>query len=360
MSYARFAALCLALFAVSLPASAYQQTRPAGGVGGAFFSLSCEPDEVIVGLSGRSAASIVALRPICAEVDNRGHWMSSITRGDEIGGAGGAAFNIRCDNDEVVRGISGTAGTAIDSVAVLCSPLENGRVSISPPKLRNRAGGTGGRAYGPLDCQSEPAQGITGASGDAVTWIALICNLPANQQPGSDVVNIADITVNPPAAIGATTKIHLSIRNPTTAHVRVPWRITVDGRTVALRTDRIPPTAERPITFGTAWAVTASKHRIRAELDPSNTLNEPAFHRINNARTLDVVVPSISCAKGMRAVMTPAGQRCAIASDVATCSAPGPVGMGPRKQFACGSNADCPLGYICATAPCGGVCLRDR
>lgn len=360
MSYPRLAALLLALYVVSFSANGYQQTRPAGGVGGAFFRQSCESDEVMVGISGRSAASIVALRPICAAVDNRGRWMSSLTRGDEIGGTGGTAFDIRCNNDEVVRGISGTAGAAIDSVAVLCSPLENGRVGISPPKMRNRAGGTGGRAYGPLDCQSEPAQGIAGAAGDVVTWIALICNLPANQQPVSDVVKIADITVNPPLAIGAATKINLSIQNPTAAFVRVPWRITVDGRVIASRTVRVPPTADRAITFSTDWSVSASTHSIRAELDPSNSLNEPAFHRINNLRILDVIVPSISCAKGMRAVMTPAGQRCIIASDAATCSAPGPVGMGPRKKFACSSNADCALGYVCASVPCGGVCLRDR
>lgn len=360
MSYARLLA-CIALgLALPFSAGAYQQTGSAGGGGGTFYIQSCESDEVLVGIAGRSDAYINAVQPVCAQVDKRGRWMSSITRGPEVGGAAGAAFAIRCNNDEVVRAISGTSGAVIDTVAVLCSPMENGRVSISPPKRRQRAGGTGGRAFGPLDCHSEPAQGLTGATAEFVTSIALICNLPANQQPTSNVVQVSDLTVTTPVTIGTATTINLSIHNPTAAYVRVPWRITVDGAVVAARADRVPPTGDRPITFRTNWTARSARHRIRAELDPANTLNESGFHRIDNTRTLDLVLATIACAKGMRAVATPTGQQCAIATDVKTCSAPGPTGMGPRKKFACKSNADCALGYICSTSPCGGICLRDR
>lgn len=358
MSYARLLVWIVLVFPFTV--CAYQQTGSAGGVGGTFYVHSCESDEVLVGISGRADTVVNAMQPICAQVDDRGRWMSSITRGPDVGGTGGAAFNIRCNNDEVVRAISGTSGSVVDSIAVLCSPMENGRVSITPPKLRQRTGGTGGSAFGPLDCHSEPVQGLTGTAAEFVTSIALICNLPANQQPTSNVVYVSDLTVTTPVTIGTATTINLSIHNPTAAYVRVPWRITVDGAVVASRTDRVPPTIDRPITFRTNWTARSGRHRIRAELDPANTLNESGFHRINNVRALDLVLATIACGNGMKAVATSTGQQCAIVSDVKTCSAPGPLGMGPRKKFACRSNADCALGYICSTSPCGGVCLRDR
>lgn len=362
MTHARLAAGATLLLALAAPhaVNAYQQTAAAGGIGGTFFLHTCESDEVLVGIAGRSGTLVNAVRPVCAQVDNRGSWVASITRGTDVGNTAGEPFTLRCNNDEIVRAVSGTARGVVESLAVLCSPLELGRVSIAPPKLRQRTGGNSGTPFGPLDCHSEPAQGLTGASDEAVTWIALVCNLPAHQQPSFDVVSVADLGVGTPLTAGAPTAIRLSIRNPTAAVVRVPWRITVGGAVVASRTDRVPPTADRPITFTATWNVRAGNHRVRAELDPANTLNELGFHRINNVRTLDIKLPSIACATGMRAIMTPAGQRCALASDVKTCSAPGPAGLGPRKQFACNSNADCTLGYLCATDPCGGICLRDR
>lgn len=344
----------------SISALAYQQTGPAGRSDGTFFVLTCESDEALVGIAGRAHKSIVAIQPICAQVDERGRWMASIKRGPEVGGTGGAEFNARCNNDEVVRAISGTSGMAIDGIAVLCSPLENGRLSITPPKLRQRAGGTAGTPFGPLDCHSEPAQGITGATSEAVMWIALVCNLPSNHQPTADVVSIADLSVDAPLSVGASTVIQLAIRNATGAVVRASWRITVDGAVVASRTNRIPPTADKPITFRVPWTARSGHQRIRAEIDATNTLNEPGFHRINNVRSLDIHVAGINCANGMKPVLTPSGQRCAVVSDINTCNTPGPAGMGPRKKLICATNADCALGYICSKEPCGGVCLRDR
>lgn len=362
MSYARVLAgvTWLSMAPIPLTASGYQQTTAAGGVGGETFVRTCESDEVLVGIAGRADKSIVAIQPICAQVDEHGRWMASITRGPEVGGTGGAEFSARCNNDEVVRAVSGAAGTAINSIAVLCSPLENGRIGATPHRLRQRAGGAGGAPFGALDCHSEPAQGITGATGESVTWIALICNLPSNQQPTGDVVAIADLSVDAPLSVGASTLINLSLRNPTRTVVRATWRISIDGALTKTRTDRIPPTADKPITFRVPWTARPGRHRIRAEIDATNTLNEPGFHRINNVRTLDINVAAISCANGMKAVLTPSGQRCAIASDINTCTAPGPAGMGPRRNSPCATNADCALGYICAQEPCGGVCLRDR
>lgn len=362
MLHVRFLAGVASLSAalISFAANGYQQTPAAGGIGGETFVRTCESDEVLVGVAGRADKSIVAIQPVCAQVDEHGRWMASITRGPEVGGSSGVEFNARCNNDEVVRAISGAAGAAIDSIAVLCSPLEHGRVGITPPKLRQRAGGAGGAPFGPLDCQSEPVQGITGAAGESVTWIALICNLPSHQQPPGDVVAIADLTVDTPLSVGKSTMINLSIRNPTRAIVRATWRVSVDGAPTKTRTDRIPPTADKPITFRVPWTARSGPHRIRAEIDATNTLNELGFHRINNVRTLDIHVTGIACATGLKAVLTPSGQRCAIVSDIKTCNAPGPAGMGPRKKFPCATNADCALGYICSKEPCGGVCLRDR
>lgn len=46
------------------------------------------------------------------------------TAGEEVGGSGGTSYEIRCPDGQVAVGIKGGAGRVVDSITLLCSPLE--------------------------------------------------------------------------------------------------------------------------------------------------------------------------------------------------------------------------------------------
>ena len=165
---------------------------------------------------------------------------------------------------------------------------------------------------------------------------------------------------------GSSAKIHLKIKNKgsETLH-NVPWKITLEnlsgsgrrrdgsGAFKVLASDKESSVApgdefESDVTF----VVPADGSiRITGEADPDNLLNEALPRRSDNKKQINK--PVVSCTFGGVAVITPDGPRCVNPADAANCRR-GPLG------FRCSVTGDCASGFVCATTPCGGKCLRGQ
>jgi hypothetical protein len=154
-------------------------TPSAGGTGGTSFSLSCEADEVLVGVSGRAGGLVDRVAAVCQRVGADGVPTGSRRTTASAGGNGGTAFSRTCQAGQVVSAIRGRAGSSVDQIWLGCRTLDaQGRTSGAVTWLP-AAGGNGGTSFGPHPCaDGRPAKAIQGKSGLWLDQIRLACAHP--------------------------------------------------------------------------------------------------------------------------------------------------------------------------------------
>ena len=101
----------------------------AGGGGGTAFTDRCAPDEVIIGIAGRSGSEVDSLSFQCGRVSfvrSGGGWAVSVVAtgtGPAHGGTGGTGFGYTCPAGRIATGIAGRAGDRIDAISLGCSSV---------------------------------------------------------------------------------------------------------------------------------------------------------------------------------------------------------------------------------------------
>jgi hypothetical protein len=155
-------------------------TAVAGGGGGTAFTLRCQNDQVLAGITGQASALIDRIQLLCVQVDPLGRWVGTPYAASVAGGTGGKQFSRVCAPNHAVSGIIGRASVVIDQLQIRCGPLTNGpRLNAIGTFFSLAAGGTGGSEFGPFDCaDSKPGSGLTGRAGTYVDQLRLACNFP--------------------------------------------------------------------------------------------------------------------------------------------------------------------------------------
>src|SRR5262249_27873741 len=143
-------------------------TSSVGGDNGQPFTISCDADEVMVGIRGGAGSYIDRVQPLCARW-RAGGWMNEPRRGAWRAGSGGTPYRFQCPPGQAVAGLKGGAGDFVDRLQVICAYLKsNGSVDSMGDEAGQPVGGIYGRPYS-IECPApDPGRGLTGARG---SWI---------------------------------------------------------------------------------------------------------------------------------------------------------------------------------------------
>ncbi len=154
------------------------RTATVGQSGGGSYNLRCGANQVLVGLYGRSGASLDRIGAICALVDQAGKWIGNPFRIGDAGGFGGGGFEQSCSPNHTVSSFRARTGSRIDQLVLGCTPLgTNGTTDPSNPVELAQIGGNGGNPQDRRACGNNlPATGVHGGAGSWVDSFGLYCS----------------------------------------------------------------------------------------------------------------------------------------------------------------------------------------
>lgn len=164
-----------------------------GRPGGSSYTLSCNPGEALVGITGGAGNVVDRVGPLCVTTTpDYASWTSQPVQRGSAGGGGGGGYSVACPSGSYVTGFSGRAGGLVDRIQLECaSPSSAGVLNSRNPVQIQAVGGNGGNAQPQQVCPSNlPANGIYGMAGGLVDQFGLTCtgqptaagvNLPAGQ-----------------------------------------------------------------------------------------------------------------------------------------------------------------------------------
>jgi hypothetical protein len=92
-----------------------------GGLGdsaGAVTTLACRPNQVLMGIRGRSGEYVDQIQGHCASLTG-----PQVSDSTVVGGGGGLPFDSQCPANHVVTGIVGRSGWYLDQVNIVCTPI---------------------------------------------------------------------------------------------------------------------------------------------------------------------------------------------------------------------------------------------
>lgn len=183
-SCALFAAMTL--LAAIISTSSAQNTSAIGGSSGTAFTAKCLEGEVLLGVKGWKGSWIDLAQGICGKVsliNGSTVWGSNTSEaGTKPLFAVNADYYSFCGHGYAVKGFSGTAGSYVNTLKLVCEKLGAGARTQGSSKALAVVGGAGGTAHGPYSCpESKPAIGFYGRAGNYVDKFGLICGyiLPA-------------------------------------------------------------------------------------------------------------------------------------------------------------------------------------
>jgi len=165
------------------PAAAQtNNTTMLGGAGGSSATISCNADEVLVGIKGRAGFYVDRIGGICTHIDGTGRWIGNRRDTGQRGGSNSSAptFTRRCESGYAVAGIRGRAGMFVDRLQIICYRLSTGgMIAGGTSRTLSAVGGTGGVSKGPYYCQDNvPARGLRVRYGSYVDATGLGCSRP--------------------------------------------------------------------------------------------------------------------------------------------------------------------------------------
>jgi len=176
-------------------------TPTAGGTGGLPFVLSCNSNETLAGIYGRSAGTYVDRVGLqCVPVDETGRWIGDPIDRGYTGQATGTAFTRTCPRDFAVSAFSGRASQYVDQLNVECKALTTSGKITGAGQFLGAVGGTGGTGFGPFNCSTgNPAYALSGRSSTLIDALNMTCRQAPITQVGA---NSAPIVSNPGNQVG--------------------------------------------------------------------------------------------------------------------------------------------------------------
>ncbi|MES2664254.1 MAG: galactose oxidase-like domain-containing protein [Pseudomonadota bacterium] len=95
------------------PTTKIENSLSVGGNGGAPFQIDCGSNQVLAGIGGRSGDAIDQISAYCVNVNQTGQWTNNpLQKSGNFGGMGGGAFTSFCPKDHAVVGYVGSKGSA--------------------------------------------------------------------------------------------------------------------------------------------------------------------------------------------------------------------------------------------------------
>ena len=153
-----------------------------GSSKGSDFKMSCNSDEVLVGVKALAGERVNRLMPLCVKVETRGSWNSDVVGRGGSGGVTGTNYTRICPTDYAVSGfaaqteIAGQAQNSVVRLTLDCRKLAS--AGKFGPEAQT-VGGVGGPASGTpprLACGNDwPANGLLGRSSETVNAVGLSC-----------------------------------------------------------------------------------------------------------------------------------------------------------------------------------------
>ena len=189
-------------------------TQAIGGAGGSAFTLACNSNELMVGIYGTSAGTLVnQVGARCIAMNQGGHWIGTPVNRGSTGTASGTSFTKTCPTDYAISGFQGRGGTQVNQLDMQCRALTSlGKVTGSGQFL-GPVGGSGGTALGPYDCgTNNPAYSIVGRSSTVIENFGLQC-----RQATATTTNSPPTVVNPgnlTSTIGVPVNMTISASDP--------------------------------------------------------------------------------------------------------------------------------------------------
>lgn len=146
--------------------------------------LSCEASEVLVGVSGRVGWAIDQIGIICARTDDAGNWIGSFEpplESETIGGNGGAPFSQVCPNGQSIASLDVWQGyrsnsNNVGSIRLGCRDLSSRRGVTGGTTSGNQVGIANTTFAGTSGCaNNRAASGLTGRFDGPFNRLALKC-----------------------------------------------------------------------------------------------------------------------------------------------------------------------------------------
>lgn len=125
---------CLAFTAGEVGAAEQRSPRWGGSGGTRSYNMDCGSGGVLVGVTGKSGTWIDQMGVMCRRIASDGSLGGYFTRGPYGGSGGTSSGTHRCDGGNVVRGISGLAGSYVHQLHIFCEKWN--------PARKRREGGT--------------------------------------------------------------------------------------------------------------------------------------------------------------------------------------------------------------------------
>ena len=222
----------------------------AGGNGGGAFTLSCEANEVLVGVRGSTATYVNQVAPQCVLVNASGQWVGSPVERGITGTAGTTNYTKSCPVNSAISGFRGRFSQYVDQLDFECRTLTaDGHLSGNGSFL-GAVGPATGTAAGPWRCDSgNPVFALYGRSGSWMDSFGMQC-----RQAAATVVNTPPILANPG-----------NQSNPTGAAVDLPASASdADGNALTFSAIGLPPGLAVSATTGriTGAPTTAGNYTV--------------------------------------------------------------------------------------------------
>ena len=179
-----------------LVGSCFLAASALGQGNGAIFGCA-GTDKVLVGVQGKAGAWIDGMYPLCIGLKDDGSWIGvplSLIHVGGYGGIGSHTFELTCPTNFAVGGVSGTRGSYVNQIKLICKPLTTGGHLGGGSQGEGPWGGDPGpSAYGPLGCSpaDAPARDILL---HAATWIDSIDQLSCGYPPTYSLANFTTAT----------------------------------------------------------------------------------------------------------------------------------------------------------------------
>lgn len=183
------------------PNVAVDFTPAIGGGGGGPFQLSCNSDEVLVGIHGKYATYVNQVGPTCVAIDQFGRWIGDPVERPVTGNTTtGTSFAKNCERDSAMSGFRGRAGQYVNQIEIECRALTAGGGLTGSGQFLGGDGGNGGTQQALLRCGTEnPVHALYGRSGGWLDNFGVLCRPGATTQIS---VNSAPVVVNPGFQVG--------------------------------------------------------------------------------------------------------------------------------------------------------------
>jgi hypothetical protein len=158
----------LGLCLVALQAGPRHHVARFGGAGGAPAALICPADQAVIGARvSVQDDHVMGITLSCAGDEQPGELAIETAT---LGVNAGQSTSLRCPPDQVAVGIWGASGTLLDQFSLSCAARAQPRAPVE--HLRG-VGGNGGVGFH-ARCSGR-MRGVEGSAGEAVDHVALVC-----------------------------------------------------------------------------------------------------------------------------------------------------------------------------------------